>query len=149
MSVCVCVCVNSSDHKTSFNTLIKIFPFFKNVFTYIFFTLIAEDGSTIVVRHCADADWGRHCGAIWFEKSESGEHERMYGCLVACDKDGCNGSGRRQPANLLLLVGMSVAVTLRVWLSVWSATRTVLFAAWTQQKSKMKKKINKARTITR
>lgn len=77
-----------------------------------------EDGSTIVVRHCADADWGRHCGAIWYEKSEPGEHERMYGCLVACDKDGCNGSGRQQSFNLLLIASMSVAVALRVWLSV-------------------------------
>lgn len=80
-----------------------------------------EDGSTIVVRHCADADWGRHCGAIWYETSKSGEHERMYGCLVACDKDGCNASGRARPSKLLLmagLAGMAVAVALIQGLSV-------------------------------
>ena len=54
------------------------------------FTLIAEDGSSILVRQCSTNDWGSHCGLIQYEAD--GRIEDIDGCLEACDFDGCNSA---------------------------------------------------------
>ncbi|GAB1610902.1 hypothetical protein Ahia01_001377000, partial [Argonauta hians] len=65
-----------------------------------------EDGSTIVVRHCANSDWGRHCGAIWYEPSGSAGSERLYGCLVSCNTDGCNAARRQSVGGTVMALAL-------------------------------------------
>ncbi|CAI9729525.1 Hypothetical predicted protein [Octopus vulgaris] len=73
-----------------------------------------EDGSTIVVRNCAKTDWGRHCGAIWYVKDESKDPERLYGCLVSCDTDGCNTASRHPVARILMAFALLIALVVAV-----------------------------------
>ncbi|KAK7112221.1 hypothetical protein V1264_011705 [Littorina saxatilis] len=78
---------------------------------------IKNDGTHIVVRSCADADWGKNCGDIRYFYGDD-VMEKIRGCLTTCNFDGCNTApSRLAPAPVLLAMILLGAV--------WSAVRAL------------------------
>ena len=75
------------------------------------FSLIAEDGSSILVRQCSTTDWGSHCGLIQYEAG--GRLEDIDGCLEACDFDGCNSATKKISNTLTVLLAFISWISLR------------------------------------
>lgn len=48
------------------------------------------DGTSILIRQCAQSDWGSRCGIIEFDAKGNHNFEDIDGCLESCDYDGCN-----------------------------------------------------------
>lgn len=72
-----------------------------------------EDGTHIMVRDCSNDDWGSHCGDIRYLYGN--EEQRIYGCLEACDHDGCNAATSIVPMNSLkLLLPFILSLTLLI-----------------------------------
>ncbi|KAK7507905.1 hypothetical protein BaRGS_00000870, partial [Batillaria attramentaria] len=84
---------------------------------------IKEDGTHILVRHCSDSDWGKNCGDIRWNSGEPGkDEEKIYGCLVTCDYDGCNsapGPTTRMGASGLTLLLLCLSLTVLTALGVF------------------------------
>lgn len=79
------------------------------------------DGTQILVRNCADSDWGKNCGDIrWNSGEPDKDEERISGCLVTCDYDGCNSAPTATTTpglwgKILLLVCPLMAILARAW----------------------------------
>ncbi|WAQ95634.1 hypothetical protein MAR_028324 [Mya arenaria] len=48
------------------------------------------DGTSILIRQCAQRDWGSHCGLIQLDATGTNRFEDIDGCVETCDFDGCN-----------------------------------------------------------
>ncbi|XP_005097310.1 uncharacterized protein LOC101863262 [Aplysia californica] len=69
-----------------------------------------EDGTRITVRDCSDGDWGSHCGDIRYVYGN--QEQKIYGCLEACDQDGCNSAISLRPSFVVVTLLVSISIVL-------------------------------------
>lgn len=123
--VCTSINENNKECEDTFNRDLSTFHFISRDCQYGYFSGthciklkgIKEDGTQILVRHCSDSDWGKNCGDIrWNSGKADEEEEKIYGCLVTCNYDGCNAappgpSTTLRSSGIVLLI-LSLCLTL-------------------------------------